>query len=400
MRVNSVDTSQQAETAQPMTTLHWSLLLVSLPFGILNFVLPIYGKQIGATAVEIGLLFSAFSLMMVLLRPLVGAGLDRFGRRWFFIAGLAAYGLSMLSFAYATQVGGLVLARLLQGVASALLWLAVNAIVADLSGPDQRGRAFGSVSQSSNQGAIIGTFIGFSVLFSVGITTGWNQLFLGYAVACLLAAALSWKSLPETRPAANGKVSDHPLEGLRLILRSRSLILLMLMGVITSASAAMTAPVIMIFLQDKFHAAVDQLAWAFLPSALVWALLPTRLGKLSDRFGRKPLMALAMVVAGINSFVIPAGNSLVLLAVLWVVEALCFASSDPASQALVTDLTGEAQRGRVFGMFALAGGLGAVIGPLAGGWLYDAFNPAVPFIANGLVLILSAGLLILWLKEQ
>src|SRR5512142_1167758 len=160
-------TENSTRTAGHLATLNWTLLLVSLPFGILNFVLPIYGKQIGASAVEIGLLFSVFSLMTVLLRPLIGAGLDRYGRRWFFIAGLAAYGLAMLGFAFSAQVIGLVVARVLQGIASALLWLAINAIVADLAGAGERGSAFGNISQSSNQGGIIGTFIGFGVLFSM-----------------------------------------------------------------------------------------------------------------------------------------------------------------------------------------------------------------------------------------
>jgi MFS family permease len=400
MSVTSVESSPSERPAQPFVTLHWTLLLVSLPFGILNFLLPIYGKQIGASALEIGLLFSAFSLMMVLLRPLVGAGLDRYGRRWFFIAGAGTYGLAMLSFAYATQVWGLVLARLLQGAASALLWLAVTAIVADLAGPDQRGKVFGSVSQSSNQGAILGVFIGFTFLSSVGMATGWNQLFLGFAAAGLFAVGLAWKRMPETRPAAQDKVSASAWEGLRLILRSRPLRVLMLVGTITSASAAMTSPVMMIFLQDKFQAEMSELAWAFFPSALVWALLPARLGKLSDRLGRKPLIVAALAIAAVNSLVIPFGNSLILLAGLWVIEALCFAASDPASQALITDLTGEAQRGRVFGMFALAGGMGAVIGPLVGGWLYDALSPAAPFIANSLALVLSAGLLAGLLKTK
>lgn len=49
---------------------------VSMPFFILGLMLPVYGKQIGASVVEIGLFFSAFSLVTVLLRPLVGWGLD------------------------------------------------------------------------------------------------------------------------------------------------------------------------------------------------------------------------------------------------------------------------------------------------------------------------------------
>ncbi len=41
---------------------------VSFPFGILSFVLPIYGKELGATALEVGGFFSATSLVPVVVR--------------------------------------------------------------------------------------------------------------------------------------------------------------------------------------------------------------------------------------------------------------------------------------------------------------------------------------------
>lgn len=382
-------------STRDLATLNRALLLVSLPFGVLNFVLPVYGKQIGASAVEIGLLFSVFSLMTVVLRPLVGAGLDRYGRRGFFIAGLAAYGLSMVAFAFSAALAGLIIARVLQGIASSLLWLAVNAIVADLAKAARRGVAFGHASQSSNQGAMIGTFICFSVLIPLGFESGWQPLFIGYAAVGGLAVLLAWQRMPETRPAALDKQDAGLADGLRHILRTRSLVIMMLFGMVTAASSSMLSPILMVFLQEKFPVELEVLGMAFIPMALVWALLPSRLGKLSDRFGRKPLMVLAMFIAAIVSFLIPNMGSLAALSILWAVEAVCFAASDPASQALVTDLTGEDQRGRIFGIYALAGSLGAVIGPLAGGWFYDAYGQVVPFMINAGILALSA--ITLWL---
>jgi MFS family permease len=374
-------------------TLKWTLLLISLPFGILNFVLPIYGKQVGANALEIGMLFSAFSVMTVLLRPLIGAGLDRYGRRWFFVTGLAGYGLTMLAFAYANTIPGLVLARLLQGTASSLLWLAINALVADISGPQERAQSFGSVIQVSNQGGILGTFLGLSVLMSAGIEASWKQLFFAFAAAGLLAALIAWKQMPETMRALAEK-KPQQMETLRGLLRSRTLVVLLAVTAITSASSAMVAPILMVFLQEKFQANVADLAWAFFPAAIIWAILPSRMGSIADRFGRKPLMVLALVIAACVTLLIPFSQSLALLAVLWAAEAVCFSASDPASQALVADQTGHDERGRAYGLFALAGGLGAVLGPLAGGWLYDQLNQSAPFIGNGIVLI--AGALILW----
>jgi len=45
-------------------------------------VLPIYGEVLGATALEVGGFFSAFSLVPVIVRPFLGRALDRWGRRW------------------------------------------------------------------------------------------------------------------------------------------------------------------------------------------------------------------------------------------------------------------------------------------------------------------------------
>jgi MFS family permease len=162
---------------------------------------------------------------------------------------------------------------------------------------------------------------------------------------------------------------------------------------------AMLEPVMMIFLQEKFTEEVSILALAFLPAGLVWALLSSRLGQLADRFGRKPLMVLGMATAAMTSFLIPGLGSLVLLAGLWALQALCFAAGDPAEQALVADLTGGDQRGRAYGYYAMAAGIGATFGPLVGGWLYQSVGPTVPFYANGLALGLCTLVLIIFLQE-
>jgi MFS family permease len=109
-------------------------------------------------------------------------------------------------------------------------------------------------------------------------------------------------------------------------------------------------------------------------------------------------MLLGMAAAAAGSFFLPVVGSLVALAALQVVQAASQAASGPATQALVADLTGDDRRGRAYGLYALAGGLGATVGPLLGGWLYEHVNPAAPFVANGIVLALSLCALWAWLR--
>jgi MFS family permease len=298
----------------------------------------------------------------------------------------------MLAFAFSNQTSGILLARALQGVASACLWLAAQAITADRSGADARGQAFGGLTQSSTQGSILGAFIGYSLLVSLGFLAGWKPLFLVYAAVGILAAALAWRYLKETNPETT-QPERQPIRW------SRTWILLLLVAAVTGAAWAMLEPVMMIFLQEQLTTEITDLALAFLPAALVWALLPARLGRLADRFGRKPLMILGMSAASLTSFLIPGLNSLGALAALWAFQALCYAAGDPAEQALVADLTGGDQRGRAYGLYSMAAGFGAMLGPLAGGWLYQSVSQAAPFYANGLILAACTLALLIFLQE-
>ena len=74
-----------AEERAEARVLHGPLLLVSFPLVFMTFALPIFGKEAGATAIEIGGLFSVFNFVVLVVRPLVGLGLDRYGRKAFLI---------------------------------------------------------------------------------------------------------------------------------------------------------------------------------------------------------------------------------------------------------------------------------------------------------------------------
>ena len=393
-RVTGDEAQEEVPTApqtDALKALRQAIFAVALPLGMLGFVLPVYGREIGADAVQIGLFFSVFSFAVVLLRPAVGAGLDRYGRRPFVLAGLAGYALSMLLFGLWNDVRGVIVARVVQGIASACLWIAVDAIISDVAGTLKRGRSFGGINQASNQGSIVGSLVAIFLMGEFGAENVWTWLFVGYGVVAAAGCFLAWRGLPET-------YSVGPRAERRPIPWSRPWVLLLLIACVTGASGAMVGPIVLFFLQDRLGASPIEVGLAYMPAALVAALIAARLGGLADRFGRKPLLLLGMAVSAAGSFLMPGLGTVLGLAILQVVVAAAGTASGPAHQALVADLTGGDQRGRAYGLYALAGGLGATIGPLAGGWLYESVGPAAPFYANGIVLALSALVLLAWLQ--
>ena len=225
------------------------------------------------------------------------------------------------------------------------------------------------------------------------LTQSWPWIFALYALPALVALAVVWRGVPETRPAAEvTPVKSRPI--------SSQLLALMGIVAVTGASNAMVWPLLMIFLQDSLGAGIEALAMAYLLAAILSSFLPSRMGHFADRLGRKPLMVGGLVGGALASALIPHLRSLLLLALLWAVESVGYAASIPAERAFVADIAGEDTRGTSYGLYTFAYFLGALVGPIAGGWLYDTRGHATPFYLNSAVLLFGALLVVLMLRES
>jgi MFS family permease len=389
---------REKNTNKIMNKLWLAIFWVSFPFGIVSFLLPIYGKELGASAVEIGGFFSAFSLVPALIRPFLGQALDRYGRRPFLIAGLAGYVFSTLMFSVADTILLLTIARFLQGIGSSFLWISAFTIVADLAKVQGRGHDFGSIDEASYRGALLGTIFGFSAIltfeaaFGIDLKTIWFWIFIIFLGPVLIGFWNGWIGAEETVPEDVKSNRDRkPI--------SRQLVALMGIVMVTGASQAMVWPLLMIFLQDKLGAGVISLAVAYLPAALISSFLPSRMGIVTDRLGRKGPMIAGLLVGSAASLLIPGLRSLTALTILWSVETIGYTISLPAERAFVADIAGRDIRGKSYGLYTFSFFLGGALGPLVGGWLYDNAGHAMPFYLNSVVLILGAALVLFVLHE-
>jgi DHA1 family multidrug resistance protein-like MFS transporter len=392
------------QTTDPrLASLRYAIFLTALPFGILQFALPLIGRNLGASAVQIGGLFAMFSLVLVVIRPLVGRGLDRYGRRPFLLAGLLGYALANGLYAFPASILNLYLARLAQGLGSGLMWLSAYAIVSDLAPAGRRGVGYGRVEEMASRGGIAGALVAFTVVgilgrgkLDVSNQNGWSVLFLAYTVATLTGVVVAWRGVSET--SAPGHPMAEKTEARRPAL-PRQFRVLMGIVVLTAAGASLLWPILIVYLRDHVSPDILPLALAYVPAAIAAAVLPSRFGHLSDRFGRRPAIALGLLVSACVSLAIPATRSLVPLAFLWLAEAAAFAAAVPAEEALVADISGGQGRGTAFGFYTAAAGLGAVLGPLIGGFIYDHFAPEWAFRANALLLASGAVLYLLLIRE-
>ena len=373
--------------------LKWAILLCSLPLFILAFLLPIYAQELGASASDIGGLFAVFSLAMIVVRPLVGAAIDHYGRRYFLLSGLCAYVCAMVVFTLAENLAMLYLARTIQGIGAALTWIATYTIAAELASSGRRGEAIGQADGAGERGGVYGAIAAFGLMVWLPLRTGWMLVFMAYAVCAVIGVWLAWRRVPETKAALPAADLANAATGRKVGLLETltwGFSKLLFIVFLTKASQALVNPLLLIFLRDRFGLAFWQLAVAYLPAALILGFLPGRMGRLSDRMGRAPLMAIGLAISAATSYTLPGLSSLGWFVAIFALNALGIVTATPAQKAMVGDLAPREHWGRAFGLYTFTASLGTAAGPLLGGWLYDRAGQAMPFYVNAALLIISA----------
>lgn len=150
-------------------------------------------------------------------------------------------------------------------------------------------------------------------------------------------------------------------------------------------------PVLPALIEEVGHVGLSQAAviggWMFAAFSLGQFVFSPLMGNLSDRFGRRPMLLLAIFGLGADYLFSALAPTLFWLFVGRIIAGIC-GSSWVIANAYIADVTPPEDRARVFGMMGAAFGVGFVLGPAIGGLLGE-FGPRVPFYVAALISALN-----------
>lgn len=387
------------------------IMLLAASVGLMmtgyGIVMPVFAKRLGefGSGVEaLGFMTMAFAIAQFLLAPFMGTLADRFGRRPLILVGLAGVVAANLAYLLVESTSAYIAVRFFQGAITAGLLPAAMGIVADIVPEQQRAQWVGTLMGSYSAGFIFGPALGGFLYDHWGFAAPFS-LSAGLALLGLLMALVM---VPETRPAAVRPVAAPRQQaaasdgGLLASLPRPLYILasLLLLDFTAVFAFAFIEPQMVFYFYDQLAFSTTQFGLIVGGYGLAMVFGQTVLGRLSDRFGRRPIIALGF---GLNllfylSLVLFEQFSLMFMAAI--IAGLGGALLSPALSAFYLDITAEQHRSRVMGLKESAAALGGVIGPLlvavASSWL-TAENI---FLTSALITLTAVGLTLVVLQAQ
>jgi len=353
---------------------------VHIALYMLNTTLPLHVVALGGSKTQVGLLFSVGAVVSMLLRPLVGGWIDRYGFRRVMLPGaLVLVGTLLILPLAGTPTAFIVLMAGL-GFGNGLISTGAGVLTAQASPPARRGEALSIYYVATSLSFAVGPPLGFT-LYNGG---GMRRCFQGAAVLGVAITGLIL-SLRAARPAAG---SEPPFRWLsRRALPSAA--------TVVAANVGYSSIYAFLPLYAVASGLDGNLGWfyAVFSACIIAGRLALR--RLSDRIGRARVIVPALAVTTLSYLVLALPPRVPTLAAAAVLLGAGVAVFYPTLLALLVDRTSETERGSAIGTLSGSFDLGNVVGSLLVGLVVERVSFAAGFrvAAGGALLGLAVFLL-------
>jgi MFS family permease len=360
-------------------------------------ILPLFlSNVLGVGASIIGLIEGIAEATASLLKVFSGWLSDRLAaRKWPAVIGYAISALARPFFYFASAWTVVAAVRWADRVGKGVRTAPRDALVADSINENQRGLAFGFHRAADTGGAVVGLLIALGVVWaaqSSAVELGRHTfqvvvlISLIPAVLAVLSLALGANDVPVTgqreRPALSFRGLGKPF-----------LVLMLIVGLFDLGNSS--DAFLVLRAQERGLSVVGILAM-LVTFNLVYTLVSTPAGSLSDRVGRRKVivggwLAYAAIYLGFGL-----ASSGWQVWGLYALYGVYYGLAYGTAKALVADLVPAELRGTAYGTYNATLGLIDFPASLIAGLLWQGVSPAAPFFFGAAMALAAAVLMLLW----
>ena len=358
-----------------------------------GFILfPFYSLYItsyfGVGMIEVGILFSIFSVGNIIGGTLGGALADKYGRRAMILLGLVVSGISNVIMGLVNDLYLFYIIGAISGLVGNIGGPARQAMIADILPNEKRAEGFGILRVALNLSAVVGPLLGGFVA-----TQSYLLLFIIDAVSSGITAFIVYLVIPETKPQ---KEIDEPeetmvqtLKGYKEVLKDRVFVLFLLTSAIVVLVYMQMNSTLSVFLRDVHGFPEQGFGWLLSMNAIMVVFLQFWISKRISKYAPMKVMAFGalflMVGFSMYGFISEIYLFFIAMAIITVGEMIWF----PVGQVAVASFAPEDKRGRYMAIFQFQWAIPNLFGVLAAGLVMEFFDPKWVWYLAGILSIIS-----------
>jgi len=391
----------------PIPVIFFTIFLNSLGFGILIPVIPLLlanpksqyfmlpaGFTLAQGYIIFGFLVASFSVMQFIATPILGQLSDKFGRKRILAVSLAGTCISFVMFAVGIIIKNiplLFISRAFDGLTGGNISVA-QAVVADVTPPEQRAKTFGLIGSAFGLGFILGPFLG--GILSENKLVGWFNAATPFWFAAILSfidVCIILICLAETFKTDKNKkiIWSQSIKNIAKAYSMKNLRVVFISSFLFQSGFTFFTTFFSVFLITKF-AFTQSNTGNFFAYLGIWLVLTqailTRL--IARRFNEYKVLRITLILTGVFVF------AYLLPPVWWglLIVAPFFAAANGLSQANLTSLVSRSanreNQGEILGVSASVQALAQAIPAMLSGFIAAALTPSSPAIVAASILVL------------
>ncbi len=378
-----MDTIKNIQNENPMETviILWITTFVTmLGIGLIAPLMSIYAKQLGASNLEIGLIFGSFALARTIAQIPVGSLSDIYGKKIFIVVGTFFCAIFTFSYAFVTSVIGLVIIRTLNGAFSSFITPVAGAYMASIAPKQKLGEYMGIFSSSIALGFAFGPVIGGVLAQYYGITTPFYfcgaLTFLAFLVSLIKLKNIlvlkdgTFKYTNKIIFTKKDNVKNHKQKMFSLeFFKNKYFSAAYIINMAYMATTAGIMGYLAIY-ATGYNVSLSQVGFLIAFTNLLMGGLQKVFGKLYDKKGNI-LIIIGLIISGIGVIGLSQSSSFIEMLVSLSISAIGNAIYGPAINALSMSSVEPHRKGGAMGFFTTSMNIGIFLGSVVLGFVAD-----------------------------
>ncbi len=373
-----------------LTDISSEMIFTIIPLFLLNVL--------GAAVSVVGIVGGVTEGADAIIRIFSGWFSDRIGKRK--ALAVTGYGLStlvkpfmLLANSWVAVLGVRLGDRIGKGIRSS----SRDALIADSLAAHERGRGFGFHRAMDTSGAVLGLAIGAVIVYLVqggGInlqlkTYQW-MVIIGVIPAVLAVIVLLTLVREKKKESATGAKAAFPLSGITKGFEKRYWFFLAVIAIFTLGNSS---DFFLILRAQGTDTPLIQVMLMLVLFNATYALVAIPMGILSDKIGRRRIIAAGWFIYAIVYFGFALASSIWHIWLLFAVYGIYYGIVEGAAKAFVADLVPAERRGTAYGLYQGVVGIMLFFASIIAGWMWEAISPAATFyFGAGLALLAMLGI--------